>query len=89
MGATNFLRIHVVATRTSQSAEVVPILGVQREDVGDRPVVDLSVYPHQNSMGYVANDVGDVYRCGVPEGRRTMSVLFMALIGSSLIPHIQ
>ncbi|KAI9057898.1 hypothetical protein FKP32DRAFT_1597859 [Trametes sanguinea] len=77
MGSTDFLQIKLAVNKTSFAIEPSSFLTVQRADIGDRHAVDIAISPANPSIGYVVNDAGQVYRCSVPEGRKTIEQVYI------------
>ncbi|TBU65578.1 hypothetical protein BD310DRAFT_864379 [Dichomitus squalens] len=65
MGHVTFMRVKVA--RTTHTIEIEPLITVQRADIGDRRAVDLTFFPLNTAVGYVANEVGSVFRCRASE----------------------
>lgn len=72
MGSTTFLQVKVAVNKSTYAVEPTPFITVQRTDIGDKHAVDIAISPTNPSIGYVVNDAGDIFRCSVPEGKRTM-----------------
>ncbi|KAI0807584.1 hypothetical protein C8Q74DRAFT_1313323 [Fomes fomentarius] len=71
MGSTHFLQVKLAFSRTTYALETPAIITVGRSDIGDRHAVDVALSP-QNATGYVASDTGNIFRCGVAEGRNVI-----------------
>lgn len=71
MGSTHFLQVKLAFSRTTYALETSTVISVGRSDIGDRHVVDVALSP-QDATGYVASETGNIFRCGVAEGRNVM-----------------
>ena len=67
LGSVKFMRVKVA--RTGHVTELEPRITAQRSDFGDRQAVDLTIFPLDTTVGYVANEVGGVFRCRVSESQ--------------------
>ncbi|KAI0672980.1 hypothetical protein C8Q78DRAFT_1022189 [Trametes maxima] len=76
MGSSTFLQLKVAVHKTALSIEPTPLVTVQRSDVEGCHVVDLAISPTNTSMGYVVNDVGAIFRCSAPEGKKLMKPIY-------------
>ncbi|KAI0723995.1 hypothetical protein C8T65DRAFT_628157, partial [Cerioporus squamosus] len=73
MGSATVFRVKASASFRSDAAETVPIMTVQRSSIGDRQPVDMTVISSSSgAIGYIVNDIGDIYRCSVLEGKTTI-----------------
>lgn len=72
MGSATLFQVKA-SSLWSDRAETTRILTVQRSDLGDRQPVDMTFLSSSNGVdGYIVNDIGDIYRCSIPEGKTTM-----------------
>lgn len=70
MGSATFMQVKVV--RPSNAVELAPLVTVQRSDIGDRQAIDMSIYPSNTSVGYVANEAGGIFRWRALESKTVM-----------------
>ncbi len=70
MGSTTFMEVK--PARSTHAVELVPLITVQRSDIGDRQAIDMSIYPSNTAVSYVANDAGDIFRCRASESKTAM-----------------
>ena len=67
MGSTAFMQVKVASA--SHAIELAPLITVQRSDIGYRQAIDMAIYSANTAVGYVANDVGGVFRCYASESK--------------------
>ena len=70
MGSASFMQVKVA--RAMHPVELAPLITVQGSDIGDRQAIDMTIYPANTGVGYVANDIGDVFRCHASESKTVM-----------------
>lgn len=72
VGSVSFLQVKNLVSRAADMMEVAPVITIQRSDIGDRHPLDMSISPVDATAGFVANEVGDIFRCGISEGQSIM-----------------
>ncbi|RPD66375.1 hypothetical protein L226DRAFT_197300 [Lentinus tigrinus ALCF2SS1-7] len=69
MGSVTLFQLKA-STFRNDTAETIPILTAQRSDLGDRQPADMSFLSSSSGpIGYIVNDIGDIYRSSVLEGK--------------------
>ncbi len=73
MGSATIFKVKASAAFGNDAVETSSVVTVQRSSIGDRQPVDMTVLSSSSgTIGYVVNDMGDIYRCGVSEGKTTV-----------------
>ena len=72
MGSTHFMQVKLALSRSAHSLQTSSLLAIQRADLDDKHAVDVAISPHSSALGYIANDLGVVFRCSVADGRSVM-----------------
>ncbi|KAI0748606.1 hypothetical protein C8Q80DRAFT_1219698 [Daedaleopsis nitida] len=77
MGLAQIMKVKVTSSRAGHIVETVPFITAQRSDLGDGRAVDMSIPPPEsNAIGYIVNERGDLFRCGVRDGDSTMERIY-------------
>ncbi|KAI1794593.1 hypothetical protein LXA43DRAFT_995724 [Ganoderma leucocontextum] len=86
MGSASFMQVKVA--RTTQAVELAPLMTVKRSDIGDRQAIDMSIYPSNTAVGYVANEAGDIFQCRASESKTVIEKVHTANASAMLLCRI-
>lgn len=79
MSSTSFLDIRPTSDQ-STSVEARELINVNRSDVGDYLIMDMTVPATDRTTATVVNSAGAIYRCSAPDGTKTLCVLELSLL---------